>query len=505
MKLKKENSKLKEQLSHAKYLENELKKANDQILLLNKEKYELMVKQNEEIKNYKLEMEKLLIEKDFHELNYNKGLSIFEQRMGKVTELEMENKVYKEELNDLKDLNKKLEESTKNKIKDLEVKNQLKFKSIKEKIMNDLTEAKDDMLKLNLNYNNINSQLIYLQNKKLLEKINIQNKGTKKLVDENNKLKIKIIDLENQKEIGDKMQLELTQKLNIQKNGKGNNYMNLNLFNKKNRNKNKKSFNFRKNFLINNSIEKFLDSNIFNTNDKETNKVSINNSNKKKKEKPLNSYITIPKKNKFFLKTENNSLNIKSDYLIEDSSDIKYEQMINKKNIEIENLNLKIESLNNRISFFANKYKKLYAFLEESLNTFFWEMKEESNFNLNFEDLNKFDFSKLDNKEKYAVLVLLMNRLLPLITFNFNSNYNLGNNIFSTNINIFDRSFNKTYKHLNDNILKKSFFGKNNKLQTDLFIKKEALNNGSIPVLRKSEDNLIVNNKLKEDKYKFIL
>ena len=205
MKLKQENSKLKEQLSHAKYLENELKKANDQILLLNKEKYELMVKQNEEIKNYKLEMEKLLIEKDFHQLNYNKGLSIFEQRMGKVTELEMENKVYKEELNDLKDLNKKLEESTKNKIKDLEVKNQLKFKSIKEKIMNDLTEAKDDMLKLNLNYNNINSQLIYLQNKKLLEKINIQNKGTKKLVDENNKLKIKIIDLENQKEIGDKI------------------------------------------------------------------------------------------------------------------------------------------------------------------------------------------------------------------------------------------------------------------------------------------------------------
>ena len=304
------------------------------------------------------------------------------------------------------------------------------------------------------------------------------------------------------------MQLELTQKLNSKKNGKGNNYMNLNLFNKKNRNKNKKSFNFRKNFLINNSIDKFLDSNIFNTNDKETNKVSIDyksNSNKKKKEKTLNSYITIPKKNKFFLKTENNSLNIKSDYLIEYSSDIKYEQIINKKNIEIENLKIKIESLNNRISFFINKYKKLYNFLEESLNTFFWEMKEESNFNLNFEDLNKFDFSKLDNKEKYAVLVLLMNRLLPLVTFNFNSNYNLGNNIFSTNINIFDRSFNKTYKHLNDNILKKSFFGKNNKLQTDLFIKKEALSNGSIPVLRKSEDNLIVNNKLKEDKYKFIL
>jgi hypothetical protein len=81
----------------------------------------------------------------------------------------------------------------------------------------------------------------------------------------------------------------------------------------------------------------------------------------------------------------------------------------------------------------------------------------------------------------------------------------LGNYIFTTNINIFDKNFNKTYKHLNDDILKKSFIGKNNKLQKDLFIKSDALFNGTIPVLRKSDNSLFENSKLKNDKFKSVL
>jgi hypothetical protein len=98
-----------------------------------------------------------------------------------------------------------------------------------------------------------------------------------------------------------------------------------------------------------------------------------------------------------------------------------------------------------------------------------------------------------------------MNHLLPIITFNFNSNCNLGNNIFKTNINIFDKTFNKTYKHLNEKILYNSFLGKNNKIQKDLYMKNDILFNGSIPVLRKSVDKVINNYKLKDDKYKLIL
>ena len=511
IKLKYENEKLRKKLLKSKDYEIELNKANEYILQLIKEKKELMNKQNEEIKKYKIEMENILNEKDFNKLNYDKRLIIFEQKMGKVNELELENEVYKEEVQDLKEKNKELKKVTDNKIKELEVKNQLKFKIIKKKVINQLTEAKENMIKFNIEHMDINSQLINYRNNKLAEKINIQNKGIKKLTDEKNKLKLKILDLETQKETNKKIQIDLANKLNVKNkehNKKEGNSSDINLFNKKNKKKHKKYFSTRKNFFINNTKEKFLDSNIFNKKE-----ISLDNKEedtlfKNSEKKPR--YKKYKSENNTLSKTEYNSINIKSDSLLEDFSGtkIKYNQIISQKNFEIKNLHLKLDNLNNRISFFFDKYKKLYNFLEECLNTFFWELKGENNFNINYEELTKFNFNKLNKREKYSVLILLMNHLIPIITFNFNSNCNLGNNIFSTNINIFDKTFNKTYKHLNDDILKKSFFGKNNKLQQDLFIKKDALFNGSIPVLRKSNNLLYLNdnnNKLNEDKYKFVL
>ena len=509
IKLKYENEKLKKKLLKSKDNEIELNKANEYILQLIEEKKELMNKQIEEIKKYKTEMQKILNEKDFNKLNYDKRLIIFEQKMGKVNELELENEVFKEEVQDLKKKNKELEIETDNKIKELEVKNQLKFKIIKKKVMNHLTEAKENMIKYNIEHMDINSQLINYRNNKLAEKINIQNKGIKKLTDEKNKLKLKILELKTQKETNKKIQIDLANKLNIKIKEQNENSLDINLFNKKNKKKHKKYFSYRKNYFINNTKEKFLDSNIFN-------KREISLDNKKEDISLKNSEAKISKHKKYksenntLSKTEYNSINIKSDYLLDDFSvsKIKYNQIISQKNFEIKNLYLKLDNLNNRISFFFDKYKKLYNFLEECLNTFFWELKSENNFNINYEELTKFNFAELSKREKYSVLILLMNHLIPIITFNFNSNCNLGNNIFSTNINIFDKTFNKTYKHLNDEVLKKSFYGKNNKLQKDLFIKKDVLFNGSIPVLRKSSNILYLNdssNKLKDDKYKFVL
>ena len=520
IKLKLENSKLREKLNHYKFIENELNNEREHIIALNKEKYELMQKQNDEIKNYKSELEKLLNERDFEQLNYNKRLTIFEQKMGKVNELEMENKVYREELNDLKEKNKELEEKTSNKMKELEVNNLLKFKTIKKKIINDLKGAKEKFFEISLKHMDVKSQLIYLQNNEILKEVDEQNKGVKKLIDENKKLKTKILYLEGQKETNENVQLELANKLN-DKNKKNNNSLDTNLFNKKIKNKNKRYFNLKKNFLIKNT-EKFLNSLIFSEKRAESNGISKDNksiTNKKNnislKNIDSNMKIKLIKKNKnksennTLSKTEYNSINFKSESLtkdlIEDSPHLKYKQIINRKNYEIENLHLKLDRLKNKISFFINKYKKLYDFLEECLNNFFDEIKGEKYFNIDYEELIKFDFSKLKEKEKYSVLILLMNRLIPLITFNFDSNCNIGNNVFTTNINIFDRSFNKTYKHLTDKILKKSFLKKNNKLQKDLFVRSDILFNGSIPVLRKNNDGLFNDIKLKNDKYKFVL
>lgn len=515
LKLEYENETLRKKVIESIHLEKELFNAKEYIKQLNKEKIELIGKQNEEIKNYKKEMQKLLTEKDFQQLNYNKRLIIFEQKIGKVNELEMENKVYKEELSDLKEMNKKLEEEKNNKFKELEIENQLKFKKIKTKIMNNLSDTKDNILKLSYDHFDLKTQLIYLQNNKLINDIDSQNQLTKKLIDEKNELKLKILDLENQNNINEKIQLHLTNKLNTSKNSKNekindNSNIDLNLFNKKFKKHHKKYYNLKKNFLINENNNKFLDSKIFdiNNNNKETdiNKISLNNM-----PKSSNKKINIFNKssNNTLSKLDLNSISIKErnnndSYLI-DKPSFKYKEIIEKKNFEIKNLKSNIDSLKNRISFFINKYKKLYHFLEECLNEFFSELKEENIYQINYDELIKLNFSELNKKEKYGVLVLLMNYLIPIITFNFKSNCNLGKNIFKTNINIFDKNFNKTEKYLTDDILKKSFFGKNNKLQKDLFIKTNALFDGTVPMLRKKNISSYDNNKIKNDKFKLVI
>ena len=340
---------------------------------------------------------------------------------------------------------------------------------------------------------------------------------------------MKILDLENQNNINEKIQLQLTNKLNTSKNNKNekinnNSNIDLNLFNKRFKKNHKKYMSLKKNFLINENNNKFLDSIIFDNinNNKETdlNKISLNNmpksSNKKinifnnfqNNTKNIN-YIKNKSMNNTLSKLDLNNISIKEKYnndsYIIDNPKFKYKEIIEKKNFEIENLKSKIDTLKNRISFFLNKYKKLYEFLEECLNEFFSELKEENNYRINYDDLIKLNFSELNKKEKYGVLVLLMNYLIPIITFNFKSNCNLGNYIFKTNINIFDKNFNKTERHLNDDILKKAFFGKNNKLQKDLFIKTKALFDGTIPVLRKKDISSYDNNKIKNDKFKLVL
>ena len=227
--------------------------------------------------------------------------------------------------------------------------------------------------------------------------------------------------------------------------------------------------------------------------------------------KSSNKKINIFNKssNNTLSKLDLNSISIKernnNDSYIIDKPSFKYKEIIEKKNFEIKNLKSNIDSLKNRISFFINKYKKLYHFLEECLNEFFSELKEENNYQINYDELIKLNFSELNKKEKYGVLVLLMNYLIPIITFNFKSNCNLGKNIFKTNINIFDKNFNKTEKYLTDDILKKSFFGKNNKLQKDLFIKTNALFDGTVPMLRKKNISSYDNNKIKNDKFKLVI
>ena len=77
------------------------------------------------------------------------------------------------------------------KLEELEIKNQLKFKSLKNRVMKTLSETKENMNKLNVKNLDLKTKLIYLQNDKLKKDVEVQNKGIKKLINETKDEKIK--------------------------------------------------------------------------------------------------------------------------------------------------------------------------------------------------------------------------------------------------------------------------------------------------------------------------
>ena len=554
--LKLENSNLKSKVKLTYNLEKKLKEAKDKIKSLQLKNNKIIEDHNKEIRKYKFELQKLNKEKDFQQMNYDKRMILFDQKMGMVHYIEMENEVYKDEINDIKEKNKQLEDSVKNKIDELEIKNKINFGELKKKVMKDLTDAKRNILTLNMEHMDINGKIILFQNYKLLSQIEYQRQEIDSLLKENKELKYRIFNLEKEADINEKVKEKLASKLSSKFN------KSMNLFNKtSNFNKyNQDLFNMKKKFVINDkNKEKLIESNILNSsstqydnNDKNINDLNLTFNKNKMKINKIKKYClkddegthsdsntnTINNKN-YILQSPNKSkinnhisfngmhtekinriknsdeiinkkisLTKKNDdtfyYINNNEENKKKNKIIREQKYEIENLKLKVEILKNKLSFYLDKYKGIYDFLDECITNFFSDIEDKNkNFHLKIDDIKRFNFENFTKEEKYSILVLLMNRLLPLIIYNFNSNCNIGNDIFSTNINIFNSTFDKRKNYLNDNLLKKAFVKKNNKLQKELFLKDNAFNNGFVPVLRKK--NISVDFKIKDDKYKLVV
>ena len=198
----------------------------------------------------------------------------------------------------------------------------------------------------------------------------------------------------------------------------------------------------------------------------------------------------------------NDDININNRILSSEDQFKHYISYMKDKKKENIKLNLNNEILKLKIAQYEQKYKGLFNFLEESIDNFYRDIKNNimkiNTIKIDVDNLKNFNFSDFSKEEQYSLLVLLMNYLLPLIYSNFNSNYNIGkNNIFTTNLNIIDRTFNKTYKYLNDKILRKAFVGKDNKLCVELYMDKILKNNfcNSIPVLRRNNSSKMILNK----------
>ena len=82
----------------------------------------------------------------------------------------------------------------------------------------------------------------------------------------------------------------------------------------------------------------------------------------------------------------------------------------------------KYNTLKDKEKMFQNKYKGIINLLDEALEELLKdeEIKNRDNIYIDINDLNKGDYEKFTKEEKYSILVVLINRLLPLIQINDN-------------------------------------------------------------------------------------
>lgn len=512
IKLRTENAELRSRVSLINSYEANYKIAKETINEIRDQTNKIISKKDDEQRKLKLQIEQMELEKTIEELKNNRNMTLYNQKMSVVHHIEMENNVYRDEVKDLKEKNEKLRLATKEKLESLDIINQLKFSQFKRKMIDSLKEAKNNVSKLNLEYMDLNGKITVLQNHQLLSEIEFQKEQIDNLDKENSILKKKIFDLEKDLAIHKKVEIKLA--LKAKNNRNNDNEINLkteNLSERKCKNED---------IILNNSNGVTLlpinDSNNFKLingkniiNKEKINDILNNNENKNNK---IVSKSSTSYNNRFRYDSNNNIIyNSQSE---RNGSEInfkyiKYNNLIKNKNNEIERLNIINDNLKNKLEQYVGKNKKLFLFLQESLNTFYNECQEtlkNKNIHVDIENIKNFNFESLKNEEKYGILVLLMKYLLPLVVINYNPN-NIQENLFKTNVNIIKRylPYNSAEKYLKDTHLKEAFVGK--KIKTNLFTETNSFqnkgNNNYIPILRKTDS--LNDSKMKNKKYKSLI
>ena len=162
--LSKEKLNLENSLRYYRTLEEKIKKMRDKNNEMQKKYDDLSLEKEKALKEMKLKYEKIIHEKEYELEKYQTNISIYNQKINMIRQIEMENDIYKNEIKELKDKNEELIKSTKNKLDDYEIQNKIKYNHLKLSMIEHLKEAKNKVTQLNLNYMDTNGQISILQN-----------------------------------------------------------------------------------------------------------------------------------------------------------------------------------------------------------------------------------------------------------------------------------------------------------------------------------------------------
>mgnify|MGYP006873068873 CR=1 FL=1 len=296
---------------------------------------------------------------------------------------ELDNEKLYLQLNELKKENKDIIDKTKQQIIQKEIQNKLKFTKLKDKMLENINETKEEVTELNMKYMDISTKLTLLQNHQLLVQLDYQTQQLEESTKKNEIYKKKIADLTKDIELHKEVEVSFAEK-------------------------NKKLLK---------ELMKYKNEENKDNNAKEI-KVSEDNAN------PLNSLslnnqqspnISLATNNSFSNKINNNDY---SRILSLEKKVINLEKKLELKKREYNDLKEKNEHIENMLKNKDKKYSGLYNFLEESLNNFFSDdyIQNNKDIYINTEALKHFEFSQLSKEQKYSTLIVLMKYLIPLIS-----------------------------------------------------------------------------------------
>ena len=303
---------------------------------------------------------------------------------------ELDNEKLTMQVKELRKENKDIIDKTKQQIIQKEIQNKLKFTKLKDKMLENINETKEEVTELNMKYMDISTKLTLLQNHQLLVQLDYQTQQLEESTKKNEIYKKKIADLTKDIELHKEVEISFAEK---------NKKLARELMKYK-KEENKDNNNNTKELKISEGKEA------------QGNNSSINN----QQQSPNVSLLTNNSfNNKFSIG------NTSSDYtriLALEKKVLNLEKKLEQKKREYNDLKEKNEHIENMLKNKDRKYSGLYNFLEESLNNFFNDEQIINNRDIyiNTEALRRFEFSQLSKEQKYSTLIVLMKYLIPLIS-----------------------------------------------------------------------------------------
>lgn len=307
----------------------------------------------------------------------------------------------------------KVKEEADNKIKSKIIKNGVKFADLKKKMMDNISDTQKNVTQLNIDYMDTSTKLTLLQNHQLLIEMEFQSQQIEDLIMKKDSLEKKVYELNKDIEVHKEVEFSLASK-----NKKLNNTI-ANLENQiatfgKNMNVSERSFE-ECDGNVNAGLSKSMENDNSNT-------LNVNAS------KNINSVLQLEKK------INNLQLSAK------------------KKQMEYDRMRHNFSILEEKLKSYEFKFANIISLYEIAIEKVSLEIQN-NNFKIDLNTLKKCNFESLNNEEKYAVLLLLVKQVIPLLGEKDSTTYQEA----FEKVKVVSKRQNKNNLNLEDPLLKKLF------------------------------------------------